>query len=439
MNHTSKDISLSLALFGIAILGYLVKYFLNALLASHMTPELYGDFAVALRVLTIVSGIALLGTNISSKRFLSKYLNMHKDHQAKDYVAWNLHVIRYTFFVCLALGLVLGLLNMFLRRYDIHNVDELHLAVYMLWVSPFFAFSLLFTSFLLCNRNVVLAQFFANFAKYSLMFVFFGVSIYFLDIPIYSGSIVGIMLGAFLVLAVIEALFVNRFFSNTMPLAKAIEKPQKTKDKWFKVAVRLIANNIIFLLMCTADLIIIEIISPREQAVGFYAAALTISSVLQIIPRGVYTVVKPYIADSLYDEKKLAILQKRFNHSNIVFFILTAVIMLSIIGFAKPLLATFGPAYTEAVTALIILSVGRFFSLMCQSSILIMAYGDHEKMMMSVSFIEFVLLVISASVMTYYFGITGTAIATACVMTLKSITYITFVKLKHKLKPLSLI
>jgi O-antigen/teichoic acid export membrane protein len=74
----NKEIKIPLVLLGLNTSSYLINYSLNVILARHLSAHIYGDYSVAIKVLTIMVELALFGTQVGTKRFLAKYLDLNR-------------------------------------------------------------------------------------------------------------------------------------------------------------------------------------------------------------------------------------------------------------------------------------------------------------------------------------------------------------------------
>ena len=55
----------------LGLLSYVIKFVLNAFLIHQLGEVLYGDFSLGFKMLLLVGGVLLMGTAVTSKRFLN--------------------------------------------------------------------------------------------------------------------------------------------------------------------------------------------------------------------------------------------------------------------------------------------------------------------------------------------------------------------------------
>lgn len=175
--------------FCIALLAYLIQYGLKFFVARHTTPALYRDYAIALRVLNMSAIIALLGTNISSTRFLSSFIKNKSARQASAYISWNIHFISRSFIFCFILATLSALGGIALYHMSIKDIGYHHLAIYMLWIALFLSLALLLGNYFLCKRATVLSSILTQFTLYSILLLLVSIGVLWLNITLDTSSI----------------------------------------------------------------------------------------------------------------------------------------------------------------------------------------------------------------------------------------------------------
>src|SRR3989338_7449164 len=203
LNHSIYKTSVILFLIGFS--GYFFNFSFNALLARQLSNELFGDFSVALRILNIASVYMLLGTLTSAKRFYSGYLKSNKILEASKYMSWNLRIVLVSSLFFLILLTLFTVFILGLHLFHIHDIREYHLFVYFLWLSPINAFTLLISSYLICDRDIYLGTFFDTIGFYLVGLLLLIPAIYALHIEFHIESLWLLMLCIFIVMALLEA------------------------------------------------------------------------------------------------------------------------------------------------------------------------------------------------------------------------------------------
>lgn len=443
IKRTSLTIMVVLSIVG--FISYFAKYFFNIILSHSVDPIDYGNFKVGLRTFGLVSSLLLLGVGAASKRFLSRYLYANEHASAEEYMIWCLRLllISSSIFIILLMALVVTMI--LLHVFNLQGISNYHIAIYLLFLTPFGAFSLLLISFLQANNNVVLNSFFSNsqFFIYIFILAFVGYAYQ----PVYDTKFLwALTFVVFALLNVIE--FVTLIFCLPRELIKNIFNFKKhtfsNSTVWKKTSLKLISNQLIFLTLTTVDLYAVKFFNHTKNGLAQYAAILTISGLLWLITSNAYSFISPKVS-SLIDEHgvlegKFDFLQTGINRGNFINFLVITVTAALLIIFGNTLLDTFGSVYASqtAYIALVIMIVGNYLGSFCRPAVILLSYSGHENWLIYGSLMEFALIVVTATVFTIYFGIIGTACATSLTILAKTILYIVIVRYKFKIKSASI-
>lgn len=414
-----------IGLFLFSILGYLSNYLFNVILSNYLTPARYGEFNIAIRVLGILTSLTLLGTNASSKRFLARFLNLHEESNLEQYIQWNLRMIRISFLLCVALAIAAyGILHL-LHIWQFKNIRTYHMAIYMFWVAPLAALSTLLSSYLLCANYTLLSNFLNNIQPviYVLLFVFV---VMFFNITFRSTSLSLLLMCAFVLLICIELFFITQHIPKLfthMLVAFEFKKNRDTHSDWLKVSLRMAVNNLLYLIICASDLMIVQLVSENKNEVGFYAVAFTIAAAVLVIPQNLYVPLKTKISqlvDSAKGKQELVRELKQLNRYTLFFILLVGG---GILIFSKPLLFHFGSDYLQANSSLVILTLGYMAAAYAPAASMVIAYSGNEKRLLDITLIELGFLIIVGVILTYFWGYTGTALATSLTFFLKTLMF----------------
>jgi O-antigen/teichoic acid export membrane protein len=401
-------------LIAFATLGYLLKYLLNVVLARYLTPSLYGDFNIAIRVLTIIMTCVLLGTHHSAKRFFSSYWNAKDEVNCQKYIDWNIKTVSFSILICVFIAASSFIVMHVLHYLHIKDIRSYHLTIYMLWIAPLASIFTLLRSYLVCEDHLVFQQALRNIKK--LMYIIFILVMFeFFKVPTDNYMLAIIVFLSFALLILVELVFISK---RTPLLYKSLLRAFPVKfnyhgnQEWKSVSFRLALSSLIFLLVCVTDLIIVEVISPDRNAVGMYAVALTIASSILVIPTNIYSSVKVIINRLSHTNKGRQQIELFIRQLNRVSLCTMLVLAGLIFSFSKLLLLHFGTVYAEAEPALRILVVAFMLIAYSKSAAVVLTYSDHEADLLKISAVDLALLIVLGIILTYYDGIVGTAIAT---------------------------
>lgn len=425
----------------IAVLGYLINYFLNLFVAKHTAPHFYGDFSVAVRVLLIVTTLTMLGTDISTKRFLSKYVTDNDYKKAANFMHWNLKLVRVTFIICLVVALVSVAIVLIFDHMGIHPMDKYHMALYFLWVAPLAALALLLVSYMMCHQHFIVATAFANLARYGFLFAYLVVAVYLFDDTLDSMTLLWGFMAVMFVIIILQIAFmrwrVPRLFSSALWALSNLKNKSgdPSRQEWLKTSIRLIVNGAVYVLIGSMDLIILEIFHPAEADVGHYAALLTIVGITWVVPAASFDLLRTKISSLIDSPREL---QACVTTSIGVAAAITLVLISIIAAMGKILLSHFGPSYVSVYDALLVVLAGGFIGVMGSASTILLAFSGCELKMLIVTLGEFVVFAVLGSVLAYYYGVMGMAIATLLAISLKVIAMVVLAKRMLSVKPLVL-
>lgn len=426
-----KEIKIAYILFLVAVVGYLIKYGLNVFLANHLSPIVYGDYSVAIQLLNIMISLSLFGTNTGARRFLAKYLALNKKSTASDYIAWNIKLIGVTFLIVCSIAVVAITVMILLHALGIRDISKYHLAVYMFWVVPFAALTVLLGSFLLVTNHVFMPLTIERVLRYLVELILFIVVVVFLHRTLDTLSIVGVLLFSFLVTLITTLLIVNKDILSMIKVGfKKMSYTRLLHEEWFFTSSRLIGSGLIFTITSVLDLIIVAIVVTNKEDVGHYAAVLTICGCIWLPARNLYQLVSSKASGLLSSQAGKVKLQSMLDRTNRVVIFLTATLSIAIIYFSSALLAHFGPTYANARYALIIMTLSAFIGGNFRYASLLLIYGGFERLTLMINSVGLALVIVLTVPATYFFGITGAAAAVAFTIVAQRVAAVFFVRKK---------
>lgn len=427
------------SLFALAVLGYLLKMLLNLFLARHLPANLYGDYSVAIRVLTILVTLSLFGTNIGVNRFFAKYLHLNERATATTYLAWNIKLLGITFLIAFILATASFSLMLALHYLNIQDLNQYYLAAYILWLVPFAAIGTLMASFVLTSNRILLSSFYKSPFKYLVELILFMIVVLYIDPELNNLSIIFVLFLSFILIIMISTLSISDeiLILFRQGFKHSVSTSLSQKD-WLKTSSSLIANNIIFTVSCTLDLFAVELFAAKQSHVGYYAAALSIVSILWLIPTNAYQGLKYRLA-VLFAKDHREELQYRLNRINAIVFSVVIILILLIAFFANSILSYFGPEYVKAEQELIILAIASGIACIGHVAPVLLVFAGYENQVLKWSFIELLLMLILVFPATYYFDILGTAVSTAAIMLIKPIATVLIARKKLGLRPISIL
>jgi O-antigen/teichoic acid export membrane protein len=434
------ETELGLFLFAVTLAAFGLKYLLNLILARNLPPEVYGDLVLAFRVLGIAAVLALLGTGTSSKRFLGKYLQYDEPENVSNFLRWNTRLVARSFSVCVVLSVVSFLVMVALHLSNVKDIESYHLTAHMLWVAPAVASSLLLSSYLLCIDHPVTASTTSRLLPVALQVVLFATAIWIVG-SLSSNVLIAVILlvsASISVLAQIVYIYA-RAPSLLDEFRLASVRPARAQEReWMRVSARLSANQIFYVILCSLDILILEIAPVNEAYVGYYGATLTIVNIVWLIPEGTVTPLTAKISSLIKTETGRVELQKHMNRALAMNFVIGSLIVVGISVFSSTLLSHFGSGYVAARPALIIGAFGALLGILARPATVILAYADLETELLRVSIVELGVLLVCGALLVTRFGMEGVATATVVAVVVKAILAGSIAKRHFDLKPLGI-
>ena len=414
-----------LSLFVLSIIGYLLTYLFSVVLSHYLNAIRFGEFNIALRVLNLLTSLALLGTNMASRKFVSQFLRKHDKKNLVLYITWNIHLIRMSFACCLLFALISYVMMNMLHIWHIKDIKTYHMAIYMLWIAPLASLLTLFESYLLCANHPILSNILYKIRPLSYIF-FFLLTIVFYDVTVNSRVMVLPLFLSFFCLLIIEIIIITRkipVIFNGLVTSFMGKNNAPPHENWLPASLRLTANNLLFLVITTIDLLLVQFICPNKEAVGQYAVVLTIASVIFVVPQNLYANIKANVSQLIETSSGRLQLQNKIKQPNRYALMVILLVGSAIFYYSNTLLGHFGPIYIQAKRPLLIATIGFMVAGFSQAATSIIAYSGYEKLLLQISIIECGLLLMLGIILTYFLGITGTAIASSAVMIFKSFVF----------------
>jgi glutamate:GABA antiporter len=438
-NNKGRKITFTLVVLG--GVAYFFKYFLNIILTRNLNPDEYGDLAVFLRTVIILSLILLVGTNNSTKKYLSKYFVKKDKYNIKNFIAWNARIISKSLVIYILSLFILYLIMMILHLFEIKNFFSYHYVFYYLAVAPLAAIAVLLSSYILSNKWPILFFFFRKIAVFVVMLILIGGGLLFYNIKISLYSIGIFLLISYVIVIFAELVFISKL-SNEHKLDDVVIDFRKTAKKadgekqWLSDSFRMIGSQLIFNLIWTIDLFILEWIHYSEHDVGYYAAMLVLTNILLITPSAITTLLIPRITHFV-GEKKFTELQSNINVINFTNIAILTIILIILLTFSKTLLLFFGEGYSSAEIPFIILCFTYYIASIFVPAGKILTFVETD-LQLKINLIELVIVVVLGVLLTWFWGLTGIAVSVLISIIFKSL--LTYIILKRKLpiNPLSL-
>ena len=253
-------------------------------------------------------------------------------------------------------------------------------------------------------NKIYVSELYRNVLRYAL---FFGaiLVLYFTNNP---QLLVEVFLLNFVFLGVISTLYLFYYFSKTDTVTTSANISFKN------IVTRsgpMAISAITYLLMQSVDIILLSKYSSFER-VAYYSVAIKLTTILSLVLASVNTVYAPIFAE-WYSLKDFKSLKSGIKKSTRLIFVLTFPAILIVLLFSNIILGLFGPDYTIARDALIVLLIGQAVNALCGSVGVYMNMTGKQVVFQRILVTAFAINITLNLILIPIYDILGAAIATS--------------------------
>lgn len=422
----------------IFIAGYFIQYAFNVYLAHHFTPEYYGEFSMAYRILLLGATLTLLGTGSSLFRFFSPLQKNNDTRSMKHFLRWNLLFVGKAFVICLGIAVILILSLYGLHKLGLKDFNSYHLAVYTLFLVPLCALFYLISTYMISFGRSKLSSFLRICFLFLFMMFCFYLALDYLQLPVTNWLVIIILAISIFVVLVCEIFSIRRQIG---PLIIDVIKLKAANSlvidpQWSKVSFKLIFTTVTYLCTMVIQLSMIEFFLESKYT-GIFSAIILIASILFYIPMGAYLSIKKDIVSSMKTTKDKLVLVSQLKTINNIYLFISLLLVFLIIFFGKIILSHFGPTYVQGYPELFIMSIAQFFYSASTSPTLFLAYCGEEKYILYLNVLMLICLAVLCAVLCYFIGFIGIAIGTLTIFLIKLVLCLHRVNKKFGIKALT--
>ncbi|MGD9107616.1 MAG: oligosaccharide flippase family protein [Gammaproteobacteria bacterium] len=397
----------------ILIVGYFVQYFINAVLARHLSPARYGDFSVVLSVSLLLATLAHFGSAESLLKFVPAYITKHEWGKLSGFIKRHFSLLIIIALAITIINAVVIVALIILHNVGVLNIYQYHPILLTFWIIPLLGF-LIFQARLLSSIQKPMLGLISHKV---LPYVLLTVGAFFL--VVYSGDIYiypALLVFGFALLGVVVFQFIAiRFY---LPSKIDAVKPKFEKKQWYFLAAKFLLIGFLFDALDKLDLIMLEILGRKESIVGIYAAVVTICVMLRLFVNGFNFIIAPILSSAISNNDKQTL--KNFaKKCNMLIFIIVLVVLFLVIIFGKFLLRLFGPEYVIGYYPLLIVVLSRAFNFISIIPYNLLRFSKKEVALINVNAIGLVIMITIDVLTIPKFGIYGAAfgalISRACI------------------------
>lgn len=415
----------------VGLLTYISIFAGSLFLSRVMGPTIFGNYNIAIAVLSIFTTIMLLGTDTASTRFIPPLHHEHKNIQVVQYVTWNIQLIKRSFQICLGICALLFIIGGIFHVTNLINFANYHLALYTILLTPIMALSTLISSYMIAFKRVLIGTIYNTMIIHVLILVNFVGAVYLFNIDITTNA------NMFFILTLsVLSLFLLELFTARKRIANLInafrrgvdEFSEENAQMWYSTSFHLIGAQVIYIVLRYMDLFIVKLFSLDSGAAGVYSAIMVITHLIYFVPVAIAFLVKPTIS-SFYDKPALyPKLQETIDATNAVIFVCCPIMLSIICCWGTDILTFFGPEYVAAKNALIIFSLGCTFVGLTRVPQTILLFSGKETVIFYTAIVNILILLIIGIPATYFFNLDGIATVVACSFLVQGTIYVLLAK-----------
>jgi len=410
--------------FAVSVLGAVMAFGTNVLLARLMGVTQYGVYIYALTWINLLALVSKLGMDTSLLRFVAAY-------NAK--AEWGLfrgilnHSVLYVFIVSVFIGVTVALIIWFLEEHvGLNQAKTFWIALLLL---PLLSLTALRGAALRALKHIVQSGLPDSFIRPLLIATLASLTYLYTQQNLQSTQV--------MVFNIIGALIA--FYIGTLWLLKALPiqlrhiQPVYVGREWLKVSLPLFFISGMHLILHQTDIIMIGVMLDTEQA-GIYAVVSRIAGLVLFGLTAINAIVVPMISE-LYSTGQYQKLQKMITLAARGIFIITLVVSLSLVILGKYILGLFGDEFVIGYIALLILLAGQTINALAGSVGFLMTMTGHQNKAAQILGVSALVNIMLNVILIFNFGVIGAAIATATSTALWNILMLGYVWHQLKFNP----
>ncbi|MDJ0805225.1 MAG: flippase [Gammaproteobacteria bacterium] len=378
--------------------GAALAFIIIVVFARLLDVSEFGIYSFSISLITILSVITRFGfDNVLLKR-VSYYKNINP-RKAKGYITTALKIVIY---LGLLFSLALLLFSEFLYSIIIDDIkfsDTLKL----LGVCTIpLAINVVFGEVLKAYDKPILATLFQTVLTPCITLAFIYVYSLYSDVNLYVVNM-SVTIGYFSI-AVILLVYINHLTKKI--IKKDIEYMRLVKEGW---PMLLISSGA--LILSWSDVLVLGIFSDPE-AVGIYSAASRTVLVTSLILIAINSITAPKYA-VLYKIKDNVEITKLAQFTSSILFFIVVFPTFILLYFPDYIMGLFGDEYIEGSNALVILTIGQFFNVVCGSVGYLLMMTGKEKIFRDILLKVSVINIVLSILLVRDFGYLGVSVATS--------------------------
>jgi O-antigen/teichoic acid export membrane protein len=361
----------------------------------------YGIFAFVTTIMTFM----LFATKLGFDTLIVRYVPVYQVNEKWDLIKG---LIRRTNQFGLVLSILAGIVGLVFLGWNYQQIDAEQFTAYLagFFSLPFLTLAILRQSTLQAFKDVLFAQLPEKIVR-PIMTIILVTVIAAFGWKVSAGNVM-ICYGLSIFISYILGAIV--LMKRVGPLTTGVTPCYETKN-WFRLSISLMVNAGMYLILGQLNILVIGILHGETEA-GVFSAAVRLGALVTFMLTAVNMTASPLISES-YAKSDLKAMQHICMVTGRIGFVFAALIFALFLVCGRWLLGLFGPEFTVAYPALLLISLGQLFNAYCGLNGTVATMTGRERAQTKILIVAAAINVFLNLLLIPLFGITGGAIASA--------------------------
>jgi len=406
------------------VIGHIIGMVNQILLGRFLGAKYYGQFNLAISLVTIAKTLAVFGIPGGITRFIPFYLEKGQMETVKSTISFG---IKLVLFVSMSIGIILYLFSDIIAVNVFHEESLRQILKYFFIGIPLVAIpgilESIIRSFKVMKYKLIIYDLGMKLVRVTVftLFILLGYNLF--------GAIFAYFVA--LIFAIIASLFVIQkklfpfYFKYTkVPIAK----------KLLSFSWPLSLTGMTFIFVSKTDILLIGYYLTSEE-IGIYMPVLVIANLFAFIGISFEYIFLPVIS-GFFAKEKTDELESIFKSVSKWMFLIASPMLIYTILFPKEIITLlFGSEYSKGYLALIILTLGMFIRVSTGLAGNVLVGGGYTKLNLASEIFSATSNVFLNIILIPIYGIIGAAIGTSVSYTIRSISFLAFTYKTTKIHP----
>lgn len=430
----NKPKNLAPILILISVCGYILNIFFHKYMTHHLSADNYGDFCIALNVLEFAATFILFGTELSAMRYIPL---SEENSTLKFFIGWNFFFVRKIFFIYCGFTMVAFIIFILIKNNFPELFDLIHIAIFMLFIAPIVALYDLLIAYLNSNNRIIKSALIDYLCKSILIWLMVIILSTLMGVQSQNTIIIGSYFVSFFILIMIALKIYNHYFEHISPLNLLLfpsEDYNEENTQWRNSSFKYAIANVVFLVFMYMDKFILEIVHPTEDLVGHYSVLVILVGLFALISQSSAVLISPHISKLISHKDTIKELQTIINKANSITVLLALMLFAAYLFWGEYILGFYGKhgEYANVYHALIWLAFSQLLLETGKLALRFLLYGGFTGYINKVFCFSVLILLVSGSTLTYWFGLNGIIAAHIITSFIYMLVYVLKVKKEFK-------